>query len=198
MELPELISPDPFETFARWFEAAAASGAPLPESCTLSTVGLDGSPEARVVLLKDHGPEGFSFFTNYQSAKGAELEAHPRAALSFHWAALAWQVRARGEVSRLPAEASDAYFATRPRGSQLSAWASAQSREVPDRAALEEAMAAVEARFEGGPVPRPPHWGGYLLAPEAIEFWIGRADRLHDRVRFERGPEGWIPRRLSP
>lgn len=191
------LHPDPMVQFGAWF-ARAEREAPLAEAVTLATVGLDGVPDARVVLLKGHDAGGFSFFTNYRSAKGRQLEAVGAGALVAYWRELDRQVRARGSIVPLPARESDAYFATRPRDSQLGAWASAQSEPLGSRDELEGGLREVERRFAGAGVPRPPHWGGYLLRPEAIEFWQGRHGRLHDRFRYTREARGWRLGRLAP
>jgi pyridoxamine 5'-phosphate oxidase len=166
---------------------------------TLATADKEGRPSARIVLLKGVDQRGFIFFTNYDSRKGQELTDNPQAALVFFWADQERQVCVRGQVSKLPPEESDAYFQSRPRGSKLGAWASKQSQPVPDRAALEADWRQTEARYPGPEVPRPPHWGGYVLAPATIEFWQGRPNRLHDRLRYTRQPDGrWLIERLSP
>ena len=159
---------------------------PLCDAMTLATAGADGAPDARMVLLKGHGPGGFSFYTNVESAKGGQLAARPVAALVLYWRELDRQVRARGPVERLPAETADEYFATRPRDSQLGAWASAQSSPIASREELERRVAELEREYEGRDVPRPSYWGGFLLVPDAVEFWQGRTGRLHDRFRYER------------
>ena len=191
------LDPDPIIQFERWFEVAAEA-APLAEAMTLATVDGDGAPDARMVLLKGVDQRGFRFFSNFESAKAEQLAATPRAALVFYWRELDRQVRVRGAVERLAAEESDEYFATRARGSQLGAWASPQSRAIASRELLEGELAAAEARFVDGEVPRPPDWGGYLLEPRAIEFWQGRSDRLHDRFRYSRAAQGWRMERLGP
>jgi pyridoxamine 5'-phosphate oxidase len=199
--MPELrrsqLDPDPFAQFAAWAERAAGE-VPLPEAMTLATVDAEGRPDARMVLLKGAGPDGFQFFTNYESAKAGQLAASPHAALVIYWRELDRQVRTRGEVERLPDAESDAYFATRPRDSQLGAWASPQSRPIESRARLEALVAEHEARFAGADVPRPQHWGGYELRPRSIEFWQGQIGRLHDRFRYSREGAGWRIERLGP
>jgi pyridoxamine 5'-phosphate oxidase len=165
---------------------------------TLATVDADGAPDARMVLLKGLGPDGFRFFTNLGSAKAAELEAMPRAALVVYWRELDRQVRVQGRVEELPASDSDAYFASRDRDSQLGAWASPQSRPLPDRAALDNRAQEAERRFSGAEIPRPPFWGGYVVRPQAIEFWQGQVARLHDRFRYLRTDAGWQLERLAP
>jgi pyridoxamine 5'-phosphate oxidase len=197
--LPEAAErADPIELFEAWFEAARESGILLPDAVALATATADGAPSARMVLLKSVDARGFVFYTNYGSRKAHELEENPRAALCFHWAVLQRQVRVSGPVSRVGAEESAAYFATRGRGSQLGAWASKQSQRLPDRAELEERFRDTERRFVDQEVTLPPFWGGYRLEPQHIEFWQGRADRLHDRLRFERAGETWTAERLYP
>jgi pyridoxamine 5'-phosphate oxidase len=196
----ETVAPDPITQFRRWFDdALAAPSVAEPNAMTLATVDPSGAPTARTVLLKGCDECGFVFYTNYDSAKGRDLSARPRAALVFFWAALERQVRVTGAVAPTGADESDAYFASRPRGSQLGAWASRQSALAGGRAELEASLAETEARFAGGPVPRPPGWGGYRLAPEAVEFWQGRPNRLHDRLRYVRADGGgWRLERLWP
>jgi pyridoxamine 5'-phosphate oxidase len=192
------LAAEPIEQFTRWFAHAAAAGVPEPEAMCVATV-LDGFPSARMVLLKSFDTRGFVFFTNYQSQKGQELAAQPVAALVWRWYAVRRQVRAAGDAERVRAEESDRYFASRPRGSQLSAWASAQSTVVPDRAAIDAEMASVEARFRGVvDIPRPPWWGGIRVVPRSVEFWQNRENRLHDRLRYVRVPSGWRVERLAP
>ena len=190
---------DPFRQFAIWFDQAFAADPDDANAMILATASSAGQPSARVVLLKGCDPNGFTFFTNYESQKARELAENPCAALCFFWPALNRQVRIEGRVERTAIEESEAYFASRPRGSQLGAWASAQSRPIADRDALLANLAAIEKRFEEGEVPRPPHWGGYRLIPNEIEFWQGRPDRLHDRLRYVREETGdWRRERLSP
>jgi pyridoxamine 5'-phosphate oxidase len=195
----EDLLPDPIALARRWFGDAQASGIEQADAMTLATATPDGRPSARAVLLKGIDARGFAFFTNYESRKGRELDANPHAALVLLWIPLQRQLRVTGRVERLSEEESDAYFATRPRGSQLAAWASEQSRPLPDRAGLEARWAALDERYGGGTVPRPPHWGGYRVEPDEIEVWQGRANRLHDRFAYVRTPDGgWTQTRLAP
>ena len=189
--------PDPIRQFERWFEDALRARLPLPNAMTLATVDAAGAPAARVVLLKGIEDGGFVFYTNYMSRKGRELEARPAACLVFLWSDLERQVRVEGAVEKVSARASDEYFASRPLGARLSAWASAQSERVSSRNVLEAAMAKARERHADSPQ-RPPHWGGYRVVPEAIEFWQGRADRLHDRLLYLRSGGAWTIERLSP
>jgi pyridoxamine 5'-phosphate oxidase len=192
------LAADPIEQFGAWFEVAERE-VPLAEAMTLATVDEDCAPDARMVLLKGFGPDGFRFFTNYGSAKGAQMEAKPLAALVIYWRELDRQVRVRGPVERLSAEDSDAYFETRFRESRLGAWASPQSEAIAGRDALEQRLADVEARFgEEREVPRPEFWGGFLLRPERIEFWQGQQARMHDRFAYTRAGDGWKMGRLAP
>lgn len=193
----EDLDPDPIAQFRRWY-AAAEREAALPEAIALATIGEDGLPDARMVLLKGVDDRGFRFFTNRESVKGVQLEAAPGAALIAYWRELDRQVRARGPVERLSDAESDAYFASRPRDSQLGAWASPQSTPLQSRAELDRRLAEAEDRFDDGEVERPPHWGGYLLRPLAIEFWQGQVARLHDRFRYSRDGEAWLIERLAP
>jgi pyridoxamine 5'-phosphate oxidase len=195
---PATESSDPIDLFKSWFEAAREAGVLLPEAVTLATATPDGIPSARMVLLKEVDERGFVFFTNYGSQKARELDANPRAALCFHWAVLQRQVRVTGSVARVAREESDAYFATRPRGSQIGAWASRQSATLDAREALEHAVRDLTEEFADGDVPLPPFWGGYRLEPRRIEFWQGRVDRLHDRLAFTRAGNGWSTQRPRP
>lgn len=189
---------DPLQLFRLWFEDAERAGVIDPNAMTLATASPDGRPSARMVLLKGKAEDGFVFFTNYASRKAAELEANPRAALVFNWTALLRQVRVEGAVERVSESESRDYFQTRNRGSQIGAWASRQSEVLADRDTLEQRVRVCTEKFAGGDVPLPSFWGGYRVKPERIEFWQGRANRLHDRVLFERGPQGWSGRRLYP
>lgn len=189
---------DPLAQFGSWLAAAVEAGIPEPNAMVLATVGDDGVPSARTVLLKGLDDQGFVFFTNRQSRKGLELAARPAAALVFPWIVIGRQVTARGPVVPLDDTASDAYFATRPRGSQLAAWASAQSEPLADRDTLEASVAEVASRFGDDEVPRPGHWGGYRVEPTEVEFWQGRPDRLHDRLRYTLTDDGWAIQRLWP
>jgi pyridoxamine 5'-phosphate oxidase len=188
----------PLETLARWLEEARAAGAPEPEAMALATVGPDGRPAVRFVLCRGIDDRGIRFFTNYASRKGHELAASPRAAAVFHWAVTRHQVRVEGPVERLGDEESDAYFRSRPRGSQLAASVSPQSTPLEDLGALREQMRSLDMSLQGSEVPRPAHWGGYLVRAAVVELWTSGADRLHDRVEYERHGDGWIARRLAP
>jgi len=192
------LAPDPFQQFARWFqEALDCAAIAEPNAMVLSTVSPEGQPHARFVLLKGFDAKGFVFFTNYCSEKGRDLEANPRAALTFGWIEQERQVRIEGAVGPMPRSAVEAYFQTRPRGSRLGAWASNQSEVIPNRAVLEARMADADAHFPGD-VPPPATWGGYRLAPERFEFWQGRTNRLHDRLRYRKDGKAWIIERLAP
>jgi pyridoxamine 5'-phosphate oxidase len=194
----EALSQDPLEQFEHWFAEAKRAGVEVPEAMTLATADAEGAPSARMVLLKGAGEDGFVFYTGYGSRKSEELEQNPRAALVFYWRPLGRQVRVEGSVERVSEAESAGYFATRPRGSQLAAWASHQSRPLESREELERRYAELEREYEDRDVPLPPHWGGYRLHPEAIEFWEHRENRLHDRIRYTRAREGWKVERLSP
>jgi pyridoxamine 5'-phosphate oxidase len=201
--LPELIEsnidPDPIKQFAKWFGEAEAAGVKLPNAMTLATATKDGEPSARMVLLKGFDDEGFVFFTNYESQKGRELDENPRAALVLYWSEFDRQVRIAGGIEKVSRAESEDYFHTRPVDSQLSAWASDQSRVIRSREVLEEKMRELIVQYEGGEVPLPPHWGGYRLAPASIEFWQNRPGRLHDRLRYALQQNGeWLIERLSP
>jgi pyridoxamine 5'-phosphate oxidase len=191
---------DPFQLFSSWLRDAEASEPNDPNAMALATVDSDGLPDLRMVLLKGHDEQGFVFYTNEDSAKGRELTANPRAALLFHWKSLRRQVRVRGPVEAVSEAESDDYFASRPRGSQIGAWASKQSRPLESRFALEKAVASFTAKFGLGAVPRPPHWHGFRIVPSAIEFWHDRPFRLHDRIRFSRSTQDapWTKDRLYP
>lgn len=190
---------DPIALFRSWFRDAERSGLFMPEAMSLSTATPDGRPSSRMVLLKDVGPDGFVFFTNYESRKAAELEANPRAALLLHWAILERQVRIEGPVTRISEEESFAYYRTRGRGSRIGAWASKQSRPLPDRSELERRVKEFDDRYPGDDVPLPPFWGGFRVAPQRMEFWQGRASRLHDRWVWSRKENGaWGVERLYP
>jgi len=189
---------DPVALFEAWLREAVKSEPNDANAMTLATVDADGLPNSRMVLLKGVDAAGFVFFTNTQSAKGRELAAHPKAALSFHWKSLRRSVRVRGDVEPVTAEEADAYFATRARPAQIGAWASDQSRELPDRLALEKKIVEAGLRFGLGKVSRPPYWRGYRVIPRRIEFWRDRPFRLHERLVFERAGEGWATKRLYP
>ena len=195
--LESQVDPDPLRQFALWFDDARAAGVAMPESMAIATATRDGRPSVRMVLLKGFDERGFAFYTGYESRKGRELAENPRGALLFHWPGR--QVRIEGAVERLSAEEADAYFASRPRASRLSAIASRQSEVIPGREELEARVAEVEERFAGAEPPRPDRWGGYRLVPETYELWQHRDDRLHDRLRYRRDGRGaWVVERLSP
>jgi pyridoxamine 5'-phosphate oxidase len=193
------VDGDPIRQFHAWYEDAMAAGLPDPHAMTLATATPEGRPAARVVLLRGYDERGFAFFTNYESRKGRELAANPAASLVFYWHDLDRQVRVEGQVERVSAAESDTYFRTRPRDAQLGAWASDQSAVVPSREALEARLQELQLQFPAGEIPRPPHWGGYRVVPEFVEFWQGRPGRLHDRLRYRRRESGgWSIDRLAP
>lgn len=198
-EPPPLLSAvDPFALFADWLAEANVGEPNDPNAMALATVDETGAPDVRMILLKDVDPTGFVFYTNLESAKARQMAARPQAALLFHWKSLRRQVRVRGAVTPVSDAEADAYFATRARPAQIGAWASDQSRPLPDRLALEKKIAAVGLRFGLGKVPRPPHWSGYRLAPRVFEFWRDRPFRLHERLVFDRAEGGWTTQRLFP
>ena len=194
----EDLQANPVEQFQTWFAQAIAAGLPEPNAMTLATTTPDGRPSARVVLLKALDERGFVFFTNYASRKGGELAANPYAALVFFWPELQRQVRIEGPVERVTAEESDGYFASRPLGSRIGAWASSQSQVIESREELERRAAELAAQYPDGEVPRPPHWGGLRVRHERVEFWQGRPSRLHDRLRYTKRQNGWRIERLAP
>ena len=189
---------NPLKLFARWFREAKRAGTPLPEAMSLATADALGRPSTRMVLVRGVGPRGFVFYTNYESRKARELAENPRAAFTFHWPLIQRQVRGEGRVERVSRRESSRYFASRPRESRLSAWASPQSTEILDRLFLEEELARVKSRFAGKDVPCPPFWGGFRIILDTVEFWQERPHRLHDRCVFKRKGKGWIQHRLAP
>lgn len=191
------LAPDWVSQFSRWFADAVAAGLPEPNAMVLATADAEGRPSARTVLLKGYDQRGFTFYTNYESRKGTELAANPRASVVFPWFAMRRQVVACGTASPVDRAETEAYFATRPRGAQLGAWASPQSTVVADRGVLDQRLAEAARRFPDQ-VPAPPHWGGFRLVPESVEYWQGRADRMHDRLRYRRTGAGWVIERLAP
>jgi pyridoxamine 5'-phosphate oxidase len=192
------VDRDPINQFKKWFDEAVRSEQPDPEAMTLSTATMDGRVTARIVLLKGCDERGFVFFTNYESRKSRELMSNPRAALTFYWHALHRQIRIEGGVRKVDPDESEAYFQTRPRGSQIGAWASPQSEEIVDRAFLEQKVSEIEARFNEHPLDCPPFWGGFRVTPERIEFWQGRENRLHDRILYTLQDDVWRISRLAP
>ncbi|MBL9214294.1 MAG: pyridoxamine 5'-phosphate oxidase [Opitutaceae bacterium] len=193
------LAKNPFRQFEQWFQEAAAAKVIEPNAMTLATTGRDGRPAARTVLLKACDGRGFVFYTNYESRKGRELDANTRACLLFPWIAMERQVVIEGAVTKVTREESEAYFHSRPRPSQLAAWASPQSTVIAGRAVIEESYRVIEQKYEGRTVPLPPHWGGFRLIPETVEFWQGRRSRLHDRLRYRREAGGdWVIERLAP
>ncbi|MBA2327263.1 MAG: pyridoxamine 5'-phosphate oxidase [Actinobacteria bacterium] len=192
------VAPDPFAQFARWYDEARAAAGDDADAMIVATATPDGAPSARVVLLRGVDDRGLCFYTNYESQKGRELAANPRAAVVLHWPALHRQVRVTGDVSRLGESESVEYWCNRPRPSRLSAWASRQSEPVASRDVLEAEVARLESRYGDDDIPLPPFWGGYRVEPDEFEFWQHRDDRLHDRVRYRRAPDGWVRDRLAP
>ena len=192
------VDPDPIVQFHEWFENAVEADLHEPNAIILATATTDGKPSARTVLLKGYDERGFVFYTNYEGRKAKEIEVNPACALLFYWGELERQVRIEGRATRLSGEESDAYFASRPPGSRLGAWASEQSHPVEDRSILEERVRALEAEYEGREIPRPPFWGGYRIEPDTIEFWQGRENRLHDRIVYYPSGRGWKIVRLQP
>ncbi|HEX9958561.1 MAG TPA: pyridoxamine 5'-phosphate oxidase [Fibrella sp.] len=192
------VLPDPFAQFQQWFDAALAAGVHEPNAMHLATIGPDDRPEGRIVLVKGIDATGFSFYTNYNSEKGRSLLANPVAALTFFWPELERQVRIEGRVEKLADSESDAYFNSRPRASQLGAWVSNQSEVISSRDVLEIRQKALEAKFNGQQIPRPPHWGGFRVVPDQLEFWQGRPSRLHDRIRYRLAAGTWLIERVSP
>ena len=193
------LDPDPFTQFGRWFEEAKAAVPELPEAMMLATATREGEVSVRSILLKEFDPRGFVFYTNYNSRKSAQIHDNPRAALAFWWPPIERQVRIEGAVVRVTEEESDAYFATRPRGSQLGAWASEQSKVLAGRGDLDGRFEELAATYGDRPIPRPPNWGGYRVIPILFEFWQGRADRMHDRFCYRlRDARDWVIERLSP
>lgn len=192
------VAPEPIDQFRKWFEDVLNANLYEPNAMTLATATPDGKPSARVVLLKGYDERGFVFYTNYEGRKAKELEANPNCTLAFYWGELERQVRVEGRACQVPGEESDAYFSSRPRGSQLGAWASQQSRPVESRTRLEDRLRELGEEHEGREIPRPPFWGGYRVEPEGMEFWQGRESRLHDRLSYTRRNGGWEVQRLQP
>jgi pyridoxamine 5'-phosphate oxidase len=195
---PEHADPNPVAQFAVWFEDAVQTIKKDPNAMTLCTVGDNGRPSSRTVLLKEFDENGFVFYTNYKSRKGSHIENNPHLSITFFWPDLMRQVHIEGEAEKTPGVQSDAYFKTRPDASKLSAWASEQSQAVDSRTDLEKKFREMETKFRGGEIPRPPHWGGFLVKPDRIEFWQGRLNRLHDRICYTREKDEWVIKRLSP
>jgi pyridoxamine 5'-phosphate oxidase len=192
------LARDPFRQFEKWFQEAEAAKLPEPNALVLATANRDGAPSTRIVLLKGIDGRGLVFYTNYESRKGREIESNPRASLLFPWFAIERQVIAEGRLAKVTREETEAYFHSRPRLSQLAAWASQQSAIISGRAVLEQSMQALEQKYAGQAVPVPPQWGGYRLTPDSVEFWQGRRSRLHDRLRYRREKDNWVIERLAP
>lgn len=192
------LARDPFRQFEKWFQEAEGAKLPEPNACVLSTCSREGVPSARTILLKGLDGRGFVFYSNYESRKGRELSANQRASLVFPWVQLERQVIVEGTVSRISREESAAYFHSRPRNSQLGAWASPQSTLISGRSVIEEAMKTLDQKYAGQEIPVPPNWGGYRLSPETVEFWQGRRSRLHDRLRYRMQKDGWVVERVAP
>ncbi len=192
------VLPDPIAQFRQWFDAALNASVPEPNAMHISTVTAEGRPNGRIVLLKDVSETGFVFYTNYESRKGRELIEHPFATLTFFYPELERQIRIEGHVEKVSADESDEYFNSRPRGSQIGAWVSHQSLVIDSRDVLENRQRELESQFSGQPVPRPPYWGGFRVVPDALEFWQGRASRLHDRIRYRKVAQNWLIERLAP
>jgi pyridoxamine 5'-phosphate oxidase len=193
------VADNPIDQFTKWWKEAVSSDIVEVNAMTLATVSSEGIPAARIVLLKGYDKNGFVFFTNYESKKGQDLLAHPLAALVFFWKELERQVRISGRVEKVSAEESDAYFQSRPEGSRLGAWASPQSKPISSRQVIEEQLAAYQQTYHLHPIPRPPHWGGYRVVPDTIEFWQGRSSRLHDRIQYKKdAADNWVISRLAP
>lgn len=192
------LARDPFRQFEKWFQEAEAAKLPEPNAMTLCTATRDGRPSGRTVLLKEFDGRGFVFFSNYESRKGRELHENPVATMMFPWIPLERQVVIEGPVTKIPREESESYFHSRPRASQLGAWVSQQSAVISGRALLEDSMKLLEQKYAGREVPLPPHWGGWRLSPETVEFWQGRRSRLHDRLRYRRDKDSWVIERLAP